>query len=204
MDATRIDADSVADAAEFAVLHALKVKGFAGAGPLAEASGLDLAEVESRLQAAAAAGHATFREGAVTGWRLTPAGREVHAALLAAETAALDAAALGAAYEGFVSLNEPFKALCTRWQTDGQPPECIGHLADLHASALVVVAAAAESASRFAGYEQRFAAALDRIRAGDTSAFTAPLTGSYHDVWMELHHDLLLTLDRQRDVADGA
>ncbi|WP_162941430.1 MarR family transcriptional regulator [Desertimonas flava] len=185
------------------VLHALRVKGFAGAGAVAEATGLDLAVVETRLEAAVAAGQATRRDGMVSGWRLTADGREVHAALLAEELAALDAAALGAAYEGFVALNEPFKVLCTRWQTDGQPPACIGELAVIHASALRVVAAAAEPAPRFASYEQRFVAALDRLRAGDTSAFTAPLTGSYHDVWMELHHDLLLTLDRQRDAADG-
>jgi hypothetical protein len=38
---------------------------------------------------------------------------------------------------------------------------------------------------------------------GDTAAFARPMSHSYHDVWMELHEDLLLTLGRERDAADG-
>ena len=31
-----------------------------------------------------------------------------------------------------------------------------------------------------------------------------PLSDSYHDVWMQLHEDLLLTLGRDRSTADGS
>ena len=50
----------------------------------------------------------------------------------------------------------------------------------------------------------RFSTALERLRAGDTDAFTRPLTDSYHDVWMQLHEDLLLTMGRERSSADGS
>jgi hypothetical protein len=33
---------------------------------------------------------------------------------------------------------------------------------------------------------------------GDERWLTTPMIGSYHDVWMELHEDLLTTLDVSR------
>ncbi len=44
--------------------------------------------------------------------------------------------------------------------------------------------------------------ALDAFRGGDDDALAKPLSGSYHDVWMELHEDLLATLGRERTDAD--
>ena len=64
--------------------------------------------------------------------------------------------------------------------------------------------ASAGAITRFGPYSVAFAAALIRLRAGDGDAFTKPLTGSYHDVWMHLHEDLLLTLDRPRSDLDEA
>ena len=57
--------------------------------------------------------------------------------------------------------------------------------------------------SRFRDYQERLDAALDRLAAGDAAAFATPMSASYHCVWMELHQDLLLTLGRERDDADG-
>jgi len=57
--------------------------------------------------------------------------------------------------------------------------------------------------SRFRDYQDRLDAALDRLAAGDAAAFATPMSASYHCVWMELHQDLLLTLGRERDDADG-
>ena len=42
------------------------------------------------------------------------------------------------------------------------------------------------------------------MRAGDPAGFARPLTNSYHDVWMELHEDLLVSLDLTRSGADGS
>ena len=56
---------------------------------------------------------------------------------------------------------------------------------------------------RFSAYGPRFAKALARLRAGDLDAFTRPLSGSYHDVWMELHQDLIVTLGMTRTAADA-
>ena len=55
---------------------------------------------------------------------------------------------------------------------------------------------------RFAAYQVRLTAALDRVRGGDTAAFARPMADSYHDIWMELHQDLLLSAGRERGAAD--
>jgi hypothetical protein len=56
---------------------------------------------------------------------------------------------------------------------------------------------------RYASYGRRFDTALKRLQRGDQSAMAKPLTDSYHDVWMELHQDFLLVLNKERGAADG-
>ena len=54
------------------------------------------------------------------------------------------------------------------------------------------------SLTRFTGDHDRFAGALDRVRAGDTSWVTKVREDSCHTVWMELHEDLVATLGLER------
>jgi hypothetical protein len=56
---------------------------------------------------------------------------------------------------------------------------------------------------RFVRYPVRLHSAFERFQGGDRDALARPLSGSYHDVWMELHQDLLVSLGRQRAEADG-
>jgi hypothetical protein len=119
-------------------------------------------------------------------------------------------AAAEQAYAAFLPINPRFKEVCTRWQMrdGGQEPndhtdadydaKVIEDLGTTHDEVVV-----GRSAARFARYAVRFGAALERVRGGDTAAFARPMSHSYHDVWMELHEDLLLTLGRERDAADG-
>src|SRR5687768_10968474 len=60
----------------FAVLFAVRLKGFADVEPIAAATGILVDEVEGHLQKAAADGLAVRREGRLSGWSITPAGRE--------------------------------------------------------------------------------------------------------------------------------
>ena len=46
---------------------------------------------------------------------------------------------------------------------------------------------------RFGPYAPRLSSAFNQVRAGDTHLFTGVMCNSYHDIWMELHEDLLLT-----------
>ncbi len=42
---------------------------------------------------------------------------------------------------------------------------------------------------------------LGRVKQGETNMFTGVMCGSYHDAWMELHEDLILTqgIDRSAE-----
>ena len=80
----------------------------------------------------------------------------------------------------------------------------MGRLGRVHQAVLPVIGQLAGVLPRFAGYRDRLDGAYRRVRAGQRDAFTRPLSESYHDVWMELHQDLLLTLDISREAAGGS
>jgi hypothetical protein len=47
--------------------------------------------------------------------------------------------------------------------------------------------------TRLEPYAPRLDHVVHRVDAGETNLFTGVMCGSYHDVWMELHEDLILT-----------
>lgn len=200
------------------VLHALRLSGFMSVERLAGRTDLTEDQVTQVLAEAATTEEVKERTGRISGWMLTGAGREAHAALLAEELAASGARAdLERLDERFVALNEPFKALCTRWQIKGEVETGTPNdhtdaaydgavIADLRVAHPGVLALSGELAAvlpRYGRYGRDFDAALLRLEAGETKAFAAPMSDSYHDVWMELHQDLLSTLARERSAADG-
>ncbi len=194
------------------VLHGLRVKGFAEAPALADFAGLGEQEVTDVLEALSVAGLAAHREGAIGGWHLTPAGRAEHAAELAADVAgSATRPQVDAGYERFADLDRAVKVVCTAWQVrdlaagvvnDHSDADydaaVVDQLAMIHATAGDVVDSLTAAMARFRPYRRRLDAAYERVQAGDRDALTKPLSGSYHDVWMELHEDLLLTLGMER------
>jgi hypothetical protein len=56
---------------------------------------------------------------------------------------------------------------------------------------------------RLASYRPRLRAAAQRLAAGETDMFTGVMKGSYHDIWMELHEDLICVLGIDR-AAEGS
>lgn len=55
------------------------------------------------------------------------------------------------------------------------------------------LAGTAKCYGRFENCRRRLEDAVGRLRAGDDTALTKPLSGSYQDVWMELHQVLMDT-----------
>jgi hypothetical protein len=53
---------------------------------------------------------------------------------------------------------------------------------------------------RLQPYAPRLDASCQRLVSGETNMFTGVMCGSYHDVWMELHEDLILTQSIDRAV----
>ena len=195
------------------VLHGLRVSGIAGAGTIAEVSGLHLDRVAATLDDLLDEGLVTHREGAISGWSLTSAGREEHRRLVD-EAVDVDGVRddVRVAYSRFLELNPRLLAAVTRWQVrevDGAPivndhadaehdASVLEELGSIHEGVAPILADLAAAVPRFGRYEPGLAAALAAVRTGDLDMVAKPLVPSYHTLWFELHEDLLATLSLER------
>jgi hypothetical protein len=197
----------------FRTFHALRIKGFAKTDVVAEVAGLPEDQVAGHLQDLLGKEHAAFREARGL-WQLTPAGREAHGeALIADMLSANVGSALKGDYDKFLHINESFKALCGDWQLrDGNPNDhtdatydkgVLERLIALDAEAQPVVQNLATVMGRLSHYSPRLTGALGRLLEGQTNMFTGVMCNSYHDVWMELHEDLILSQGIDR-AAEGS
>jgi hypothetical protein len=198
------------------VLHGLRLKWLATTETLGDVTGLDAGDVAERLDAFADKGWVRFRDGALTGWSLTPAGRTEATGRVTDEVAATGTrAAVEAAYGRFLAQNQRFLDICTDWQVLPAPPgqrretsndhrdadydrKVIAELRAIDGDVQLVCAELAGILARFGSYGPRFTRALERVESGDTDWFTRPVLDSYHTVWFELHEDLLATLGIER------
>jgi hypothetical protein len=198
------------------LLHVARVKGLAPVAILADMAGMSPDAAASALTSLQEQGHMEWKEGRFAGWKITPSGREAHKVVIDQEFSAptFPKTALGEAYEGFSSLNTAFKTLCTAWQVREGTNDMNDHadktydkavikrLEKLHVDALKAVDQLASGLARLATYGPRLSNALARVQAGEQAAFARPMADSYHDIWMELHQDLLVTLQLERTAAD--
>jgi hypothetical protein len=194
------------------VLHALRVKGLAEVDDVAVATGRPVAEVEATCAALRADGLAQYRQGRVSGWGLTSAGRARDAEVTAAELAGVDRDCVEACYRRFLPLNKEMLAACTDWQikevgdthvlndhADAAYDDAVrARLYAAHETAEPLLADLADTLPRFAPYRPRLANAVARVRAGEHDWFAQPRIDSFHTVWFELHEDLLSTLGLER------
>lgn len=191
------------DDAEFGVLHTLRVRGFANERGIAEGTGLDAGRISTVLRRTAERGHTRSRDGRISGHMLTPAGKARHVLLRRDGISGDVTRTVSAAYEAFLAPNRAFKQLATDWQLkQADEAAIVARLRDIHGHVTGVVRQAAQALPRFSAYLARFEAALHGFRAGDHDRLARPLSGSYHDVWMELHEDFLATLGRERTDSD--
>jgi hypothetical protein len=174
---------------------------------------VETADVESHLGEFSGAGLVQFRENRGL-WQLTPDGREAHLEYLAADLDGLDpVSALADHYSVFIDLNGRFKELCGDWQLrDGAPndhsdpdydADVIDRLHGVHSEAEPVVSDMGGVIQRLSPYSSRLTVVLGRVKQGETKMFTGVMCGSYHDAWMELHEDLILTQGISR-AAEGS
>ncbi|PPJ24979.1 hypothetical protein C5E45_24425 [Nocardia nova] len=198
----------------FDLLHALRVKGLSNDEVLAELSGVPAPELTDQLAPLIEQGLVTRREGRLAGSTLTPAGRDKHQNLLLADPETASARPqIEAFYESFLPVNGQFKEICRDWQmrSETEPNDhsdadydqrVIARLTEVDKELEPSLLTLGSQLPRFGRYRNRLSAALDRVRGGDNAAFARPMYNSYHDIWMELHQDLLLSLDRTRGQHD--
>lgn len=184
----------------------------APASTIAEIAGHDEALAAGHLDELASASLATFIERRGF-WQITADGKAEHPRRLAADVAGADLDALSSPYERFKQLNTDFKDLCGRWQLrNGELNDhadaaydaaVIDDLVSLDRAAQPVVAILAGVLGRLHPYSARLRDRCDRLAGGETRMFAGVMCGSYHDVWMELHEDLILTQGISR-AAEGS
>ncbi len=193
----------------FLTHHALRIKGFSKCEPLAEIVALAVDRVEENLHDLARTGHAVFRETRSL-WQLTPEGREAHRHALADDVKKYSVKSLDSHYRAFLEVNDRFKSLCGQWQLRDDVPNdhsdaaydglVIGRLVDLNGYAQPIVSAMAGIVPRLSPYAGRLDGACRRVIEGSQQYFTGVMCGSFHDIWMELHEDLILTQGIDRAV----
>jgi hypothetical protein len=195
---------------ELAVLQAVRLKGRVKPADLAATLGKDLAEMSRTVEQLAASGLLVED----TTLRISPGGRARLDELLADERKAVDAAALGAAYHDFGSVNTDFKVLVTDWQLIGGPGgqpnthedadydnAVLVGLEQVHERVLPIIAAATAQLPRLGAYSVKLRTALAKVKAGEIAWLTRPLIDSYHTVWFELHEELIQALGMTREEA---
>jgi hypothetical protein len=104
----------------------------------------------------------------------------------------------------FLEIHAQFERLCVAWHTfNGQPNDhssaeydaaVIENLSHLHTSAEPVIGTFGAVFEHLNAYAPRLESVLVRILDGEPNMFTGVMCGSYRDVWMELHEDLILTV----------
>ena len=190
------------------VLHGLKLKGFAEPDAVAAVVGLKQPVVASTLTTLVEGGHAIRRDGRISGFALTPAGRSEHAAGLKAEMEAVGHRELVTErYQEFLLLNGRLLTVCTAWQVRDLSTNTLNDHADkvydedvieqlgtIHDGVGPICHSLAGALVRYQPYHGRFVGALRKVRKGQQEWFAKPIIDSYHTVWMEMHEDLLATL----------
>ncbi|MGW1341489.1 transcriptional regulator [Kribbella sp. NPDC002412] len=200
---------------ELLTLHAVRLLGVAADEAVARRFALDSAVVKELLLDYQAFGWVSWSAFAgVGGWSLTDSGRAQNERGLKAELGASGGVeTVTEVYAGFLPLNARLQMACTNWQlrpTPGDPlafndhtdaawdEQVIAELADLAEHLHPLSDRLAALLDRFRGYHARFAAALDRARAGDPAWIDQTSVDSCHKVWFELHEDLIATLNVSR------
>ena len=200
---------------ELLTLHGVRLLGMAQAAQVARRFGLDRDEVEELLLDAEAFGQvsrASFAD--LTGWGLTDRGRAEDDRRLAAELDHVGARdVVTEAHATFARLNARFLDATTRWQIRPTPwdrmaandhddwawdERVLDDLRSLGRRLQPLGDALAGALDRFAGYPERYAAALARVDGGERRYVDEPRIDSCHTVWFELHEDLLGTLGLER------
>ncbi|MCH7789736.1 MAG: pyruvate, phosphate dikinase [Acidobacteria bacterium] len=192
---------------EALVLHILRVRGFVTTDGFIDSLG---AHPEAILLSLHDAGHVRHIE-ARDMYALMPTGRERHESLLDTYATENVRARLTTLYDRFLALNETFKQLCTDWQLrDGDPNDhtdveydqnCIAELVEVAAAIDPVIESLSAVLPRLTRYRDRLRAAAEQVASGNTKLFTGVACNSFHDIWMELHEDLIVLqrIDRSKE-----
>jgi hypothetical protein len=179
---------------------------------VAGASGFTVDETTRLLGDLAARGLVSKKSGSFGGWALTDEGRVTGQCWLDEELASAGANdVVHRCYDAFLKLNPLLLEVSTDWQMvpvgdshivndhrdSGYDARVLDRLIKLDDKAQRICTDLSSVLSRFSPYGPRLSTALERALAGEDAYVTDNLE-SYHNVWFQLHEDLLVTLGISR------
>lgn len=199
-----------------AMIRLLSIKGFATPDSAAAALGTTEDNASALLDQMTADGLVSMMGSMFS---LSGDGKSVAAEFLAADREEWGADRATAGLDGFIPLDQRLKVIVTAWQmmeVDGVPvlndhtdadydAAVLAELEVLHVDAGAWLAALRDELPRLASYSARLDRAADLVAGGDHDYIASPRLDSYHNVWFELHEDLILLAGRTREdeVASG-
>jgi pyruvate,orthophosphate dikinase len=192
------------------VVRALMIKGFATADGLAPALQATEEETGAVLDRMTADGLAEIT-GAM--FQLSADGKVLGAEMIAADRRQWGVENATRALDDFVALDGRVKDIVTAWQmrqVDGEPvlndhsdaaydESVLAQFAAVHEDAESGLRPVCDGLARLAIYLERLALAARLTAEGDHLYIASPRVDSYHNVWFELHEDLILLADRTRE-----
>jgi len=195
---------------EDAVIRALHIKGFATAEALASVLLSSKDAVDPVIASLLESGRLkTMGEM----FSLSEDGRAIGAELHSSDRSTWTEASADLALEGFLPLDARMKEIVTAWQMrlvdgeqvlndhsdEGYDREVLGRLLELHDEARAWLEPLSDGLARLELYLGRLDRAADRISSGDHAYIASPRIDSYHNVWFELHEDLIQLAGRTRE-----
>ena len=214
-DTTRGD-EATGTASVESMVRLLSIKGFATPDAAAAALQTTEEDASSVLDQMTADGLVTMMGSMFS---LSDDGKAVAGELLAEDRERWGADRAMAGLNSFLDLDGRMKVIVTAWQmreVDGAPvlndhtdaaydAAVLADLEALHVDADVWLANLSEELPRLGEYNARLTRAAGLVAGGDHNYIASPRLDSYHNVWFELHEDLILLAGRTREdeVASG-
>jgi pyruvate,orthophosphate dikinase len=146
-------------------------------------------------------------------YSLSEEGRAIGVGLHASDRETWTETSADLALEGFLPLDARMKDIVTAWQmrhVDGEQVlndhsdeqydrEVLSRLIELHEEARAWLEPLAGGLPRLQLYLRRLDRAADRVSSGEHAYIASPRIDSYHNVWFELHEDLIQLAGRTRE-----
>jgi hypothetical protein len=189
---------------EFLVLNSVYLRKIASRSAVAECSGLSTETVAAEVDRAAAAEHVfDVGDGMLM---LSESGTQAILAEYRSRYGDLRASGEAEQWYGrFELLNGQFLTAISAWQQDGATePGRLDKLLRLVERQVKALQSVAGQIPRYALYRTRFEQALDKVERGSSEYVVSPNVDSIHNIWFELHEDILTVLGRPRDVAEAS
>ena len=192
------------------VIRALHIKGFVTAEALAPVVMSSVGNVAPILESLATEG---LIKPMGEMYQLTDEGRERGESLMSQDRQRWSEEKANRALEGFLPLDSRMKMVVTAWQmreVDGEQVindhsdkeydhAVLEDFYELHDEARAWLDPLTRELARLGFYLARLDRAVAEVRGGDRAHVASPRIDSYHNVWFELHEDLIQLAGRTRE-----